>query len=288
MYYDNYNYEEAYQKQVEKLEEWEFERLLKEGRVNCLYRTTTVRSKNRKSGKEILEANIYPSYKNKKDMPRTKRKRESKPSQKNLNDKNARRYLIRLVNINFGKGDLWCTFGWDDAHMPQDEKRARKDIQNFISRINYRRKKQGEGNIRYVYILAFDGYERPHFHIVMTGDGFDRDDIEAMWDKCSRKNTRRIQPDDKEILTGMATYITQNPHKKKRWCSSKNLDKPGEPKRSYSKFKKRKVEIMAKSHETLKVELEKAYPGFEIIDTEVLYNEINAAFYIYARMTRDP
>ena len=50
MYYDNYDYEEAYQKQVEKLEEWEFERLLKEGRVNCLYRTTTVRSKNRKSG----------------------------------------------------------------------------------------------------------------------------------------------------------------------------------------------------------------------------------------------
>lgn len=288
MYYDNYDYEEAYQEQVEKLEEWEFERLLKEGRVNCLYRTTTVRTKNRKSGKEMLEANVYPSYKNKKDMPRTKRKRESKPSQKNLNDKNARRYLIRLLNINFGKGDLWCTFGWDDAHMPQDEKRARKDIQNFISRIKYRRKKHGEENIRYVYILAFDGYERPHFHIVMTGDGVDRDEIEAMWDKCSRKNTRRIQPDDKEMLTGMATYITQNPHKKKRWCPSKNLDKPGNPQRSYSKFKKRKVEIMAKNHEILKAELEKAYPGFEFIDAEVLYNEINAAFYIYARMTRDP
>lgn len=126
MKYDNYDYEEAYTRQIENLEEWELERLLREKKVNCLYRTTTIKSKNRKSGKEFIETNIYPSYNKKTDMPKTKRKRESKPSQKNLNDKNARRYLIRLININFAEGDYWCTFGWNDGHMPENRKKPKR------------------------------------------------------------------------------------------------------------------------------------------------------------------
>ena len=48
--YDNYDYEEAYQKQIDTLEEWELERLMQTGKVNCLYRTTTIKSRNEKSG----------------------------------------------------------------------------------------------------------------------------------------------------------------------------------------------------------------------------------------------
>lgn len=40
-YYDNYDYEEAYKEQCKKLEEAEMERWMKEGWVNCLYRTST-------------------------------------------------------------------------------------------------------------------------------------------------------------------------------------------------------------------------------------------------------
>lgn len=165
--YDNYDYEEAYQKQIANLEEWELERLMKDGKVECLYRTTTTKSENIKSGTVLLEAQVYPSFKDKKDMPVTKKKRETRPSQKNLNDKNARRYLIRLANINFGKGDIWATFGWNDDCLPDSEERARKDIQNFIKRINRRRKKAGLENAKYIYILAMDGYKRPHFHILL-------------------------------------------------------------------------------------------------------------------------
>lgn len=32
-HYDDYDYEEAYQKQIENLEEWELERLMKDGKV---------------------------------------------------------------------------------------------------------------------------------------------------------------------------------------------------------------------------------------------------------------
>lgn len=285
--YDNYDYEEAYQKQCESLEEWELEWLLKTGRIDCLYRTTTTKSVNIKSRTTLLEAQVYPSFKDKKDMPVTVNKRETRPSQKNLNDKNSRRYLIRLANINFGKGDIWATFGWNPDKLPKSIEAARKDIKNFIKRVNYRRKKAGKENIKYIYILAFDEYVRPHFHILMTGEGIDRDELEELWGKCDRPNTRRIKPDDNFIITGLATYISNNPHGTKRWCSSKNLKKPGTPTRSYTKFKKSKVEKMIKNYAELQAQMEKTYPGYKFLDAEVKYNGVNAAFYIYARMVRN-
>lgn len=284
--YDNYNYEEAFQKYIDEVEEKRLETLLRDGRVKCLYRTATTKCTNIKSKTTLLEARIYPSYLRACDMPKTKRRATSK-AQRNLNDKNSRRYLIRLANINFGKGDLWCTFGWNDDQLPESEERARKDIKNFIGKINYRRKKRGLENVKYIYVLAFDGYARPHFHILMTGDGMDRDELESLWKKCDRPNTRRISPDDDFLITGLGEYISRNPHGTKRWVSSRNLKKPPEPTKSYSKFKKRRVERMAKDHVTLETELQKAYPGYKFLDAEVKYNGINAAFYIYARMVRN-
>ena len=72
------DYETQWKEQQEKLEEWELERLLKEGKVESLYRTTTIKAKNIESGRELLEAQIYPSFFHKADVPRTGKKRESK------------------------------------------------------------------------------------------------------------------------------------------------------------------------------------------------------------------
>lgn len=281
------DYEEQWKEQQEKLKEWELERLLKEGKVESLYRTTTTKAKNLQSGSELLEAQIYPSFCHKADVPHTKKGRESKPSQKNLNDKNSRRYFIRLANINFGENDLWCTFTWDKEHIPADEAAADRDIANFIRKINYRQKKAGRENIKYLIIPVVDGAEHPHVHIIMTGQGINRDELEGLWTKGERSNTRRIKPDKDFLLSGVATYMMNNRKGKRKWRGSKNLVKPKEPTRSYSKFKKRTVERMAHDYETLKAEMEKAYPGYKFLDAEVKYNGVTAAFYIYARMVRN-
>ncbi len=286
-YYDDYDYEAAYDKQIEKLNEWELEQLIESCQGSFLYRTTTNRAKNIKSGDELLESQVYPSFLYKRDMPVTKQKRETKPSQKFLNDRNAKRYCIRLACINFGDGDIWATFGWNDECMPDSEKEARKDIRNFIKKINYHRKKEGRENIKYIYILAFDGKVRPHFHILMTGEGVDRDRLEEMWGKCDRPNTRRVKADENFMVTGLASYITKNPRGTKRWCASKNLKKPPEPTRSYSRFRSRaKVNRMVKDYAVMKEEMEKAYPGYIFLDAEVKYNGNLALFYIYARLIK--
>ena len=71
-YYDNYDYEEAYKEQCKKLEEAEMERWMKEGWVNCLYRTSTYKSTNTESNTTLLESMVYPSFKFKADMGNVK------------------------------------------------------------------------------------------------------------------------------------------------------------------------------------------------------------------------
>lgn len=58
------------------------------------------------SGK-ILEVELYPVYKSGREIPRrAKKEKLSTKEQRNLNDKNARKKLTRLINTNFGEGDI--------------------------------------------------------------------------------------------------------------------------------------------------------------------------------------
>ncbi len=47
---------------------------VEEGKVESLYRTSTIKCKNIKSGKEICEVMYDPSFYNRADMPHTKKK----------------------------------------------------------------------------------------------------------------------------------------------------------------------------------------------------------------------
>lgn len=300
--------EEQFREQAERLEEFEMQRLLRDGKIECLYRTDTTRLMNRKTGAEQIEVQIFPAYYTAKAVPGPKTGLGTRPAQKNLNDKRAKRRLRQLIDINFGQGDIWATFTWDDAHVPADMDAATKEVRNFLGRVKRlarseaRRKALDKGlsredakaagdqaykSLKYIYVLAVDGYTRPHVHLVISGDNVDRDALESKWTGGKRINTRRIQPDDDGHLTGMSEYMSQNPHGSKRWVPSKNLEQPPKPTTSYTKFSRAKVCRMAKNHTELIEQLSRKYPGYTIRDTNVSYNGINAAFYIYARMTRD-
>ena len=284
-YYDSYDIEEAYQQAVEDMAESDMEKLLQGGKVRCLYRTATTKAENAADGTCLLESQIYPAFYQRQDQPRTGRKRPTRRSQSNLNDKNSRREFVRVAVANFGRGDYYATYGWDDEHMPASTEEAERDVRNFFKRLNYHRKRKGLGNARYMYILAVDEYTRPHVHILLQADGMDRDEVENLWIKCSRKTTRRIAPDENYLITGLATYIARNPRGTKRWRCSKGLVRP-KPTKSYTKFRRRRVERMVRDHDTLGRERENAYPGYRVLDAEVKDTGVKAAFYIYARMAR--
>lgn len=96
-------------------------------------------------------------------------KKDNNKAQKNLNDKNARKYVERLINENFSDRDIWMTLTYDDEHLPPDGDvdAAIKNVQKYIRRINYQRKKRGLPNAKYVYVTAYnpDAEIRWHHHI---------------------------------------------------------------------------------------------------------------------------
>ena len=56
------------------------------------------------------------------------------------------------------------------------------------------------GNIKYLYILAFDREGASSFSYPADRRGYG-DELEDMWEKCDRKNTRRIKPDENFLIT---------------------------------------------------------------------------------------
>ena len=109
--FDDYDYESFYDQSFHE----QTGELLND-RVKSLrgvaYTTATIKAGNQ------LEVEIYPSFK--KEIPemmrrfKQKKSRESSEQQKNLNDRNAKKKLMRLVHENFYTGDYWCTLTFNE------------------------------------------------------------------------------------------------------------------------------------------------------------------------------
>ena len=266
-----------------------------------------IREKKIYCGKNFLEVDIYPYTKTQQEVSRGKRGKRKKisiPKQKNLNDKNARRYLIQLLNSNFTKDDLHisCTYAYSEH--PDSLEDAEKEARNFIRRVNYLRKKKGLPTSKYVNIMEYTfvkGTETPkhiHHHIVMSG-GLDRDEIEDLWrrkkergqkvgKKIGRINADRLQLDENG-LAALAAYLTKEPNKKKRWSSSQNLIRPIEASPNDHKYSKRQIEKIAKGYVDDEY-WKKKYPGWHITDRDygiqISHNE-RSGYYIYLRLKKD-
>ena len=91
-----------------------------------------IREKNIKSGK-ILEAEFYPVFPSGRRVP--ERKRPTREEQKNLNDANARKKIVRLINANFDEGDIVIHGTYRDTEMPESLDQVRRDLNNYIRRL---------------------------------------------------------------------------------------------------------------------------------------------------------
>lgn len=160
-----YDYEAAYQEQMDRLEEESIRQLLKEGKVKSVYATKEVRSG------EQLEVEVYPEFTKAQmqDIPPEGLKKKDRSAQYNLNEKNSQKQCERTINENFGERDIWATFTYSEDNMPADMKQAKKDMQNYIKRLNYFRKKMGMPKARYVYVTECSDKGRWHHHIVLDG-----------------------------------------------------------------------------------------------------------------------
>lgn len=260
-----------------------------------------IREKKIYCGKEYMEVDIIPrSELQDKTVKgrRAKRKRESAPKQKNLNDKNTKRYLTQLANGNFGEDDLHVTCTYSDKWLPGTIEEAEKEVTNFLRRISHKRKSEGIETLKYILVTEYstddENEDKPiriHHHILMN-KGISRDDIEGLWSKRKKKgqkkgerlgfiNADRLQPNENG-LEAISKYLTKGRSKKgkKKWSSSRNLIRPESRTNDY-KYSKRKVEIAAKENDERFWEVN--YPSYRITEVKKVYEELTG-WHIYLKM----
>ena len=289
-----YDYEAAYSEQLTMIQEWSIENMFRHDR-KALYALKEI-----KAGDQF-EVEIYPQFKNLSEVPKDGRRIvKDNRAQSNLNDKNARKFVERKINANFGDNDIWMTITYDDTHLPPDGDMdaANKDMERFINRVNYQRKKRGLPKAKWIYVTEYDKNAsiRWHHHIIMDGL-LDMDIVERCWKKGRRNEVRRLKKDDNG-LSGIANYIVKQKDRlksEKRWHCSKGLLNPDikivhskQPEKGQGNYKpiRKYVDGMVKNQNTIKEVLAKWYPEYDFTNAQVYYNDFNYMFYIHARMRK--
>ena len=242
------------------------------------YRTKTITS-----GK-MVECEIYPIWKKGSEVKKAK-DFKTPEAQKNVNDRNAKKHLIRKLNTNFTEKDIACHMTY--AGETPDVIQARKDMQNYIRRIRDYRKKNNLPELKYIYVIEYDdgttgSTKRIHQHLVMSG--MDRDMAEQMWTK-GRANCDRLQPDEAG-LEGLARYMTKDPKGKKRWAGSKNLDEPIETIADHKVTVRQIERIATQMEESAGKIFGSKFPNCNILNIEVKRSDHVAGAYVYAKMNK--
>lgn len=257
-----------------------------------------IREKKIYCGEKYLEVDIYTHYDfRKKNGKRSKKKKESLPCQRNLNDKNAKRKLIQLVESNFTDKDYFLTLTYNDEFLPNTLEKAQKEVENYLRRLKNRRIKENVEELKYIVITAFTPKKekeneninkdedtevvRVHHHLLVNG-GIDRDILEELWSKGRGKNKKRmgyanpkrLQPDPNTGLAAIAGYMIKQPTNKRRWSSSQNLERPYSRTNDY-KYSRKKIQSIVGNQKDLSY-WEEQYPGYYIADKENGYEEVHS------------
>lgn len=241
----------------------------------------------------ILEMKAYPFWHA--PQPGEKRKkqgRDSSKSQNNLNDRNAREHVARLINTNFREFvDLWLHLTYGDSKRPSSPEIAKKDMTNYIRRLKNWLKKQPEYKnfkLKYLYVTEHtDGAKEVRAHHHMVTNFPDRDVAERIWTGGKRANARRLQADRNSGFEALARYITKEKKSKttKRYTPSRNL-KPPIVTVSDTKLTRRRAEKIAKEEVSAQEIFEKMYPNYQFNGIEVKFSEFTSGAYLYVKMHR--
>lgn len=263
---------------------------------------------------EFLEVDIFPTFDKKKGgrIARRSRFRETSGMQARLNQRNAEKALVRLLNANFTTGDIEIALTYDNEHLPSKYEDAVRDVTNYLRRVKRMRDKLGLPEMKRVTV---PGAGRFHFHIVMSG-GVPREILETLWGK-GFANSRRLEA-NRDGFAGIANYIAaqldpdmntddlfsaydineetgelteRDGHKAnraknaKRFTCSNNIVRP-EPEIKDGRISQKKVEELATVSSASAKEFNKIYDGYEFVRCEPYYNSEYGGWYIHVRMRK--
>ena len=242
-------------------------------------------------------------------------RRVSTPAQARLNQKNTQKKVHRLLEANFSPKDIVGVLTWDYGQLeyarmnggdiektaekiglPTDADEAKHQTKLFLQRVKrlFRRKGGDPTEFKWLYVVEMGKEPRDedphpirkfHVHLAFSGQGLDRDLVEALW-PFGHGNMDRVQ-----VYSGglarIANYITKQRHTWRRWAHSQNLKNPRITRSRYKvspgKLSRLAVNVRVNANEIF----EKLYPGYVLDEwPTVSYSDFVAGAYIYARLRR--
>lgn len=185
-----------------------------------------IRSKKYITG-NYMEMEVFTLPRGTRPIRRQKRIRETAPAQKRLNDKRARRYLVRITHMNFSKNDLALDLTFDNQHLPKDREGVQKEVRNYLKRLQRVRKANNLPEMKYIYVISNRDQEgrEARWHVHMCLSGMDRDIAEAKWGK-GMANASHLQFTETGVEGRVIYMMRQAAAGERRWSGSQNLQKP--------------------------------------------------------------
>lgn len=232
----------------------------------------------------MLECEIYPIW----NTGSKNKKTNVLKDYKKATHKIITKKVVRLVNGNFTNNDIWVTVGYTDENQPTNKEQAKKDVINYLRRLQRWLDKNNKQKLKYVYVTEISKTGRYHHHIVMSFPN--RDVAEQKWGKGEYPQARRLKTNDYG-LSGLAGYISKQLDDTgkgaKSYGYSLNLYKPWE-KATVNDFKmsNRKNEKIARGEIDARAYFEKQYPNYTFLEVEILYSDFISGCYVYAKMKK--
>lgn len=159
---------------------------------------------------------------------RAGKKALSSQAQQRMNLKYSYQKLELEIAANFGVGDLYATFTYDETHLPRSRKDANNRVALFMRRLRTARKAAGQ-ELRYIYVTEHKhGDGRWHHHLLINATGDDYAQIRKLWGQGGIEFVKIRIDRDKNYET-LARYLCKEQRDKvglRLWSGSRNLRKP--------------------------------------------------------------
>lgn len=245
---------------------------------------------------EHIEIDLIP-YTGRKKRPgkRAKKEKISEPKQKNLNDKNAKRYFNQLIKSNFTEDDYLVHLTYNKNNYPASEEDADREVRNYLRRVERYLKKNGLPELKYIQVTETGSKSgRLHHHLFISGN-IRRDVLEDLWRRPKKAGQKKPESigwvraeriNLENDMEDIAEYLLKDPKGKKRWKQSQNLIKPWVRTNDsrYSRSMIDRIALLPSDCESVKRFFGFKYPGYALRSCRPVWNDEIKRWSIYLTM----
>lgn len=186
---------------------------------------------------KIISGNVMEtrrSYMALRSKPEEKSKRAPRvagnSSEKKIkaNELSSARELARVLNCNFGAGDVHIVLKYPGNTVPTSYEAAEEHLKKILAKLRYEFKKQHNINPQMVWVTANWSPHRKaparlHHHLVVEASAFDI--VRKLWPEGLSAEFLDSRADHSDLAGYLVDNVNGRPNKKK-WSCSRNMARP--------------------------------------------------------------